>query len=350
MKRILVIDTAASSGGALTVLKDFYKCATRYCDIEWIFLISGPYVKEKENIKVIVESNLKSRINRLLFENITGRFFIKKINPNVVFSLQSTAVRGLVIPQVLYVHQSVPFQDIYKFSFFKRKEFYMAVIQYIIGSIIKSSIKFADIVIVQTFWMKQAILKQCLIDEKKIMQVYPSVIDVDRKCTYIQTSKFFYPTSDAFYKNIGLLLKACKELDKENVSYSLRLTADGENTDRIHFVGRISRKEVYDNYVNACLVFPSYIETFGYPLVEAKSLGLIILASDCAFSHELLDGYQNAYFFNPFDHHELFCLMKQVAIGEIKRQASTVENIDNNNVEDSWDEVVRILKNVNSNE
>ena len=108
MKRILVIDTAASSGGALTVLQDFYKTV---CDsdedIEWIFLLSHYYIAEKENIKVIVRPKLKSHIRRLAFDCVTGRRFIKKINPDVVFSLQNTTLMGVHVPQVVYVHWSV---------------------------------------------------------------------------------------------------------------------------------------------------------------------------------------------------------------------------------------------------
>ena len=43
-------------------------------------------------------------------------------------------------------------------------------------------------------------------------------------------------------------------------------------------------------------LFPSYIETFGLPLLEAKELNGIVLASDRPFSHEILDGYDKAIF------------------------------------------------------
>ena len=110
---------------------------------------------------------------------------------------------------------------------------------------------------------------------------------------------------------------ACKKLDAEGLDFRLNITIDGHNTDKIKYLGKISKEEVYRNYQNSCLVFPSYIETFGYPLVEAKSCGALILASDCEFSHELLDDYPNAYFFNPFKMHELFNLMKSVLEGNV---------------------------------
>ena len=60
------------------------------------------------------------------------------------------------------------------------------------------------------------------------------------------------------------------------------------------------------------MIFPSYIETFGLPLLEAKKCDTIILASDCPFSHEILDDYDKVYYFNPFDAKELSKLMETV--------------------------------------
>lgn len=341
MKRILVIDTAASSGGAMTVLQDFYNTV---CDsdgdIEWIFLLSDHYIAEKENIKVIVRPELKSHIRRLVFDCVTGRRFIKKINPNVVFSLQNTTLMGVHVPQVVYVHQPVPFQSTYKFSFLKKNERYMAVIQYFLGCFIKCSIRRANRVIVQTKWMKKAVINQCGITDEQVVQIYPTVSKIKKEndCSYHSTNIFFYPTSNTYYKNIDILLDACKRLEAEGLNYRLNITIDGQNTDKIKFLGKISPKEVYRNYQKSCLVFPSFIETFGYPLVEAKECGAIILASGCEFSYELLDGYKNVYFFNPFDEDSLFELMKKVAKGEINREKCKSKKV--NDAEDTWSKVI----------
>lgn len=342
MKRILVIDTAASSGGALTVLQDFYKAV---CDsdtnVEWIFLLSGHYVTERENIKVIVQPELKSHIKRLAFDCITGRNFIKKINPDVVFSLQNTILMGGHVPQVVYVHQPVPFQTKYKFSFLKKEERSMAVIQYLLGTIIKSSIRLADLVIVQTKWMEQAVLQQCNIKKDKIVQIYPTVEKVQKKhkAAYHTTNTFFYPTSNAFYKNVSTLIEACKKLDSDRLAYNLNITIGGHDTDKIKYLGKISKDEVFWYYKESCLVFPSYIETFGYPLVEAKSAGSMILVSDCEFSHELLDDYENAYFFDPFNSDELYKLMKAVGDGNIIRKEPK-ESFDLYSRNSTWNLVI----------
>ena len=59
--------------------------------------------------------------------------------------------------------------------------------------------------------------------------------------------------------------------------------------------------------------------------------GTIVLASNTLFSHELLDGYENAYFFDPFKPGELADLMERVITGaiEIKKCTSTKEIAEN---------------------
>ena len=69
----------------------------------------------------------------------------------------------------------------------------------------------------------------------------------------------------------------------------------------IEFVGSLTREQVFDFYSKSILLFSSYIETVGLPLVEAKMHKTPILVSDCEFAHEVLDDYQNVDYFNPFD-------------------------------------------------
>ena len=85
-------------------------------------------------------------------------------------------------------------------------------------------------------------------------------------------------------------------------------------------VGKLSREDVMVKYQSSTLVFPSYLESFGYPLAEARMMGAIVLAADTPFSREILDGYENAHFF-PFDMPERLAeLMEAVVKGEIVRK------------------------------
>ena len=50
--KILVYDVAASSGGALTILKNVYEYA-KNSEFEWLFVLSVADLRETDNIKVL---------------------------------------------------------------------------------------------------------------------------------------------------------------------------------------------------------------------------------------------------------------------------------------------------------
>ena len=46
----------------------------------------------------------------------------------------------------------------------------------------------------------------------------------------------------------------------------------------------------------------------------------MIFASDCPFCHEVLLGYEDAYYFNPFQPEELALLMERAIRGELAQK------------------------------
>lgn len=336
--RIVVNNIAASEGGAMTVLKDFYSCVCENDkENEWIFLLGDKYFEETDNVKILTLPEIKKNpIKKVIFDFLTGKKYIQKLKPDVVFSMQNIITFGLKVPQMVYIHQSLPFQTVRKFSFLKSSERKIAFIQYFIGAIIKLSAKKSDKVIVQTKWMKEAVCKQCKLKSEKVLQVPPNVKNIThfRDEVDFDNRSFFYPTASAVYKNNACIYEACSILDRDGTDYKVTLTLPPEKSNKkIKCIGRIPYEEVISYYNKSTLIFPSYIETFGYPLTEARMLGGIILASDCAFSREALEDYENAYFFNPFCPEELAQLMKRVAEGRIERKAIFETNIE---VADNW--------------
>ncbi len=343
--RIVVNDIAASTGGAMTVLRDFYRCV---CDNdtenEWIFLLGDRYFEETENVKIIPMPDVKrSGVKKMLFDWVTGRKFIASLKPDLVFSLQNIITFGLKVPQVTYIHQSIPFQTVKKFSFFKRSERKLAVIQHVIGRIIKRSAKKSDRVIVQTEWMKEAVCKQCHLSADRVNVAMPQVkpFNIVSAPAWDATA-FFYPTALGVYKNNTIVFAASEQLVQKGLKFDVTLTLPEEKSrGNVKCVGRLPYDEVVAHYLTATLVFPSYIETFGYPLAEARQAGAIVLASDTAFSREVLAGYENAYFFDPFKPQELADLMERVISGEIVRRDGTVTQTTQH---DSWLEVMNIVR------
>jgi glycosyltransferase involved in cell wall biosynthesis len=66
-------------------------------------------------------------------------------------------------------------------------------------------------------------------------------------------------------------------------------------------------------------------------------MGAIVLAADCPFAHEVLNGYENAYYFNPFKPEELASLIEKVVLDEIKPK-DVFKKIETS--ENTWKKVV----------
>ncbi|ELV2845020.1 glycosyltransferase, partial [Enterobacter cloacae] len=65
----------------------------------------------------------------------------------------------------------------------------------------------------------------------------------------------------------------------------------------IEFSGALPRNEVLRRLSESkALLFPSKLETFGIPLVEAAKMGVNIIATDLPYSREVLFGYSRVNF------------------------------------------------------
>lgn len=345
--RILVSDIAASSGGAKSILLEFYRFLVNSGDKnEWFFLLSEQLIEETENIHVILLSQIKkSWCRRLWFDCISGRWLVKRIAPDIIFSMQNTAIFCNDLPQYIYVHQPLPFQSVKKFSILKKTERVYAVYQYLIGYFIKRSIKHSQGIFVQTQWMKDATAKY--IAPEKILVVPPSIFldeNMDRSPVPMQHNHFFYPANGAIYKNHRAITDAVKLLKEEGITdFQVDLTLDApidpaEKPAQIMYLGSLPRQTVIEKFRSNILLFPSYIETYGLPLAEARLMQGLILAADTPFAREILCGYSNAWFFDPFDPSQLKELMKKTITGEIRLQHTEQAEMVQSN---SWEKVVK---------
>lgn len=344
--KVLVIDVAAESGGAKSILLEFYNYLKNSCcdDIEWTFVLSKPLFSSNRNINVEVYSEIKKNwLYRLKFDCYTVGKLAKKYNADIVLNMQNTCAIWCKSPQYVYVHQPIPFQKVKKFSFAKKEERIYAVYQYIIGTFIKMSIKKASKVFVQTKWMYREVCK--ITDSEKIYILPPDIfIEKTNKKMNISFSSFFYPASPSIYKNHECIVKAVTELNQEGITdfdVTFTLQEGSIQKNNIVCVGAIPHEQIFDFYREKIMVFPSYIETFGMPLAEARLSKGIIFAADTEFSREILNGYENAYFFDPFSPEELKKLMHHAINGEM--QYIEPKN-DSQTVHNSWEELVECIK------
>ena len=326
-------DIAASATGAMTILKQFYNyIRINDSENEWIFFLGDHFLEETEKIKVICFPDVKaSGLKKVLFDCFYGRKVIESFRPDIVISLQNIITFGVKVPQIVYVHQSIPFQKTKKFSFLKKGERSTAFVQYFIGAFIKASIKKADVVFVQTQWMKKAVLESTRIPATKIQTAFPEIELFEPDTVKFDNRRFFYPTAGSIYKNNSLIVAACNLLNAEGIDdFEVRLTLpkDAIIHKNIRCVGRLDRNQMQEEYQSGTLLFPSYIETVGLPLLEARSCKTMILASKTEFAIECLENYSNALFFDPFSAKALKQLMEMIIMGQ-KELSSYDEGCDN---------------------
>jgi glycosyltransferase involved in cell wall biosynthesis len=340
--KIVVNDIAASEGGALSILRDFYDEIISSGDQnQWVFLLGDHYLDSRENIEIIIFPDIKkSWLKRLKFDFFSGKKLINELKPDLYFSLQNTATLGVHCSQVVYLHQPLPYQKEKKYSFFRRKEVKYAVYQKIIGKIYTFLLKKSQAnVIVQSEWMRENV-RHTVPNEIKV--IVPKIVEdintvpkfsLDRYKN--QKEKFFfYPSGYYPYKNQEILFNAVEKLHNDGiVNFSVSLTIDKKIIQNRHFppnikfLGNIDRQHVFELYSQSVLLFPSYIETFGLPLLEAKILNCPIITAETEFSREILRGYPNAIYFDKDDPNHLKMIMEAV----IKNDFSLTKSISERN-------------------
>ncbi len=338
-----MLDIAASKTGALSVLRDFYRCVAEREEGEdqWIFVTgTRDALKElpRKDIRIVTREDVKASSGaRLFFEFFSGGRWINRFSPDVVFSLENTLPRGIGkrTRTVLYVHQPLGFQKIRKFSFWKKEERHLAAYQYLYAPLVDASVRRADRTIVQTEWMQKAVTEKTGTGKEKVIRIEPDVERLPEREAddRFDSRTFFYPAGDILYKNHSLITEALRILAVKGITgLNVILTKDEP----------LTREQVYRMYYKSTLLFPSYIETYGLPLAEAKQTGNPILAADTAFAREILKDCSNAYFFDPFRAGELAELMEKVISGEIRPGPPYLQN----GRENSYSEIIKLIEGI----
>ncbi len=327
-KKIVVYDVAAEYGGAETVLLYYYNKFSENTDRDYYFFVGKIEINDKNNIHVIrLPWVKKSWFHRLFADMIYMPIQIKKMKCDKVISLQNIGIPFIHSHQIVYNHNALPFTE-KKYSIWNNK--YLWFYQNIIGYITKKSVKKVDKIIVQTKWMKQEIVKQTGVNNKRIRVVPLSICnnyELSRNNLVLPIT-FFFPASPIIYKNHNIIINAVKLLREYHPYFKVVFTFD-ENENKlarkyayeikkyglpIHLIGRVEHSVVEKYYKQSVLVFPSELETVGLPLVEAKLFNCPIIAIDMKYSKETLENYKNVFFFEADNAKKLSVIMKRFII------------------------------------
>lgn len=162
-------------------------------------------------------------------------------------------------------------------------------------------------IVVQSQTMQQE-LQQALGFESRVLPFLPAMQTQTGNISTDQTFDFVYVSSAEPHKNHRTLVQAWVQLAAKGIRPSLALTVDQNSAFTvvaeieqhkqlhqlaIHNFGTLQPGQVQALYKNSkALIFPSKLESYGLPLLEARQLGLPILASELDYVRDVVQPEQ----------------------------------------------------------
>ena len=371
-KIVFVNATAATEGGALIILKQFLEGIPEFSNKDELYYLfcSSAELKtyERENIKIINNIKENNWLNRMRWDLYGLKNWSKRkgIKADLIISFQNTGVFYYNdIKQLIYLHQSIPFSETINWNFFNKDERILWFYKNIYKKLIRLTLKSNSYIVVQTEWMKNAVMEQFNWNSKKISVIKPNIKNIDVEKTLeidFNNNEFhlFYPANSAVYKNHELIINALKYIkDNKPEIYKniiLHFTLDGtlnnnrnallvnlikdlQVDEQIKYEGKILYESVLSFYKSCDLMlFPSYIETFGLPLIEAASFGMPILAVEMDYAREVMGDYEGVKF---LDHKDSKLWAENIIDLYNKRIKYALYNI---NYETSWKDFFKLIE------
>lgn len=275
---------------------------------------------QSDRITVIpIPKILSKAIFRLVLDFIWLPNKIRKSKPQAIFSMGNIALPIRSIPQALFLHW--PYAVYLKGPFWDSMPWIPKLLRNIRVAQFKFFLPYADFVFVQGEHMQKRLCEIYHIPKEKTL-VVPSSIDSrlnpDAKPLPIQFPKEYLTVGflSRYYshKNFDLLLQCAELIKTKQLQIAILITlSPNHGPEAQHFISKIKAKELSDILINLgpipfeqvssfyntidALVFPSLVETFGLPQVEAMKFGKPVLAADLDYAHEISE--DAAVYFNP---------------------------------------------------
>ena len=124
--------------------------------------------------------------------------------------------------------------------------------------------------------------------------------------------------------NVQLVLVGAEDYFYKKLKQKVKEIGLEEN---VVFYGEATRKELEILYKNAiALVFPSLMEGFGLPAVEAMNQGCLVLASDIPVFHEVLG--EAVVYFNPYNVEDIASKLESILKEPQKYESFKVKGLD----------------------
>ena len=365
MRQIIINATAACYSGALTIIKDFmsyvYENGSLECQLHLLTTTEGVF-HNVQNV-IVHELPVQNWRTRLVWDKRGFQKWceINDIFPDTVISFQNTCPRltGKFrnVKLLVYYHQQLPLVK-YPWKCYRSDERKLFLYAHFYGFFVNRWNKNAEYV-VQLPSVKELFCKKFPnIKSENVHVIRPNLpkIDIDalpKKHMHAGKKVFIYPATPLRYKNHIVILKALDYLRKENSKILGQLKVIF-TVPKNSFVADTVRKMKLDSFVDciesipyeellsyykssSALLFPSKIESFGLPLIEAALFGIPIVASDLPYAREVLEKYENSAFINSDDCVSFANAIKEVCMTEKQLKPMIDENIN------AWEQFEQLM-------
>lgn len=341
MKTIIINATAARTSGALTVLKDFMSFLYIEAKIDdyhfHVLTTTHDIFRSGQNITVY-ELPSQNWYARLLWDHHgLQKWCEKNIGvPDVVVSFQNTCPRLVgayrSVQLLVYYHQQLPLVK-YHWQWRRAEERKLYLYAHFYGYFVNRWNKNARYV-VQLFIVKELFCNKFKnISPENVYVIRPNLPKINfdyipQKNLEKNRKIFLYPATPLRYKNHEVIIQAVKILKERGPEYikniqivftvskesfiANRILEMGESS-LIFCIGSLSYEELLSYYKHCdALLFPSKIESFGLPLIEAAMFGVPVIVANLPYANEVLADYDNKVFFDPDNPEELADRMELV--------------------------------------
>ncbi len=336
--RVLFSAVSAKSGGSAVYIKNLSRCSTlKESPHQFIFLVPPGLANSlgtpAANIHVIAtRAGLGSPWKRFLWDQLVLRRIVKE---QMVDVLVSASDFGMFFPpcrEILMIGNSLYFSSLYSEQILSHKSWKFRFQFFLRRCLVSLSVMVAKVVVTPSQSM-MTLMRQLIprLDGKALVNYLgvptelfsrrPLPNDGERTENSRKSFQILYVSEYGDYKNLTVLLNAVMILREQGVTdFLLVSTADPwqfpdvEAVTReedqalathplisplVKFTGLVPYEDVPKLYGQSDLfVFPSLVESFGYPLVEAMAMGLPIIASDIPICREIC-GKGAVYFIPP---------------------------------------------------
>lgn len=318
-------------GGAATYLAAIAReFASRGLDDEFVFVVPPERADQLRDLSPrfrVIATDVAHRgfLERLWFDQVTLRRLLRDERADVLFSTANLGMIACPCRQLLLVRNALYFSRLYKRRFLAKQRWKLRLANAARAALTGASALAADVVMTPSAAMMSELAAFIpLSAAKRVVNHYGVYVQRFRSRSSSELHcppRLLFTSLYGEHKNLGTLLTALALMAEKGIDFDFRTTADPSGPDAEHTMTGTAEAELARNPVLAgrvdfrrlnpgedianlysaadVLVYPSVVESFGHPLLEAMAAGIPIVAADVPINREVCG--DAALYFSPFD-------------------------------------------------